>query len=39
METADDDKRNVIIFSDSKSALQAISDQDWTHPLVLKVLE
>ena len=39
METADDDERNFIIFLDSKSALQAISDQNWTHPLVLKVLE
>ena len=39
METADDDERNFIIFSDSKSALQAISGQDWTHPLVLYILE
>ena len=28
-----------IIFSDSKSALQAILGQDWTHPLVLYILE
>ena len=39
MEMANDDERNFIIFSDSRSALQAISDQDWTHPFVLKVLE
>ena len=39
VETADDDERNFIIFSDSKSALQAISGQDWTHPLVLYRLE
>ena len=39
METADNDERNFIIFSDSKSALQAISGQDWTHPLVLYILE
>ena len=32
-------ERNFIIFSDSKSALQAISGQDWTHPLVLYILE
>ena len=32
VETADDDENNFIIFSDSKSALQAISGQDWTHP-------
>ena len=38
VETADDDERNFIIFSDSKSALQAISGQDWTHPLVLYIL-
>ena len=38
VETADDE-RNFIIFSDSKSALQAISGQDWTHPLVLYILE
>ena len=31
--------RNFIIFSDSKSALLAISGQDWTHPLVLYILE
>ena len=35
METADDDERNFIIFSDSKSAFQAISGQDWTHPLYI----
>ena len=29
VETADDDERNFIIFSDSKYALQAISGQDW----------
>ena len=28
--------RGILLFS--KSALQAISGQDWTHPLVLKVL-
>ena len=39
VETADDDERNFIIFYDSKSALQAISGQDWTHPLVLYILE
>ena len=39
VETADDDERNFIIFSDSKSALQAILGQDWTHPLVLYILE
>ena len=39
VETTDDDERNFIIFSDSKSALQAISGQDWTHPLVLYILE
>ena len=39
VETADDDERNFIIFSDSKFALQAISGQDWTHPLVLYILE
>ena len=39
VETADDDERNSIIFSDSKSALQAISGQDWTHPFVLYILE
>ena len=39
VETADDDERNFTIFSDSKSALQAISGLDWMHPLVLKVLE
>ena len=31
--------RNFIIFPDSKSALQAIMSQDWTHPLVLNILE
>ena len=35
VETADDDKRNFIIFSDSKSTLQAILGQDWTRPLVI----
>ena len=39
VETADDDERNFIIFSGSKSALQAISGQDWSHPLVLYILE
>ena len=34
-----EDERNFIIFSDSKSALQAILGQDWTHPLVLYILE
>ena len=38
METADDDERNFIIFSDSKTALKAISGQDWTLPLVLYIL-
>ena len=36
---ADVDERNFVIFSDSKSAPQAILAQDWAHPLVLKVLE
>ena len=31
--------KEFIIFSDSKSAFQAISGQDWTHPLVLYILE
>ena len=39
VETADDDERNFIIFSDSKSALQAIPVQDCKHPLVLYILE
>ena len=39
VETAGDDERNFIIFSGSKSAPQAISGQDWMHPLVFKVLE
>ena len=39
VEKADDDERNFITFSDSKSALQAILGQDWTHPLVLYILE
>ena len=39
IETADDDEREFIIFSDSKSALLAISGQDWSHPLVLYILE
>ena len=40
VETADDDERYFNFFSDSsKSALQAISGQDWTHPLVLYILE
>ena len=39
VETAYNDERNFIIFSDSKSALQAISGRDWTHPLVLYILE
>ena len=39
VEMANDDERNFIIFSDSKSALQAILGQDATHLLVLKVLE
>ena len=39
VETADDDGKNFIIFSDAKSALQAILGQDWTHTLVLRVLE
>ena len=39
VETADNDERNFIIFSDSNSVLQAVSSQDWTHPLVLYILE
>ena len=39
VETTDDEERNFTIFSDSKSALQAISGQNWTHPLVLYILE
>ena len=39
VETADDDERNFIIFSNSKSALQAIPGQDRTHPLVLYIME
>ena len=39
VETADDDERKFIIFSDSKSSLQVILGWDWTHPLVLKILE
>ena len=39
VETADDDERNFITFSDSKYALRAISGQDWTHPFVLYILE
>ena len=35
IETADDDERSCVIFSDSTSAFQAIWGQDWTHPLVL----
>ena len=35
METADDNERNFIIFSDYKSALQAIWGRDWMHPLVM----
>ena len=38
MEDDDDDDRNFIIFCNSKSALKAISGQDWTHPFVLNVL-
>ena len=38
-EMVDNDEKNFIIFSDSKSALQAILDQDWRHSLDLKVLE
>ena len=37
--TEDDDERNFTIFSDSKSALQAILGQEWTHPHILKVQE
>ena len=36
---ADDNERNFIILSYSKSALRAISGQNWTHPLVLYILE
>ena len=39
VETTDVDERNFIVFSDLKSALQAISGQDWTHPLIPKVLK
>ena len=39
VEIADDNERNFIIFSDSKSSLQAIWGRDWAHPLVLKVPE
>ena len=39
VEMADDDERIFVIFSVSKSALQAISGQDWTHLLVLYILE
>ena len=39
VEMADDDERNFIIFSDSKSVVQAISGLNWTHPLVLYILE
>ena len=39
VEMADDHERNYVFFSDSKSALQAISRQYWMHPLVFKVLE
>ena len=39
VETAVDDERNFIIFSDLKSDLQAISGRDWTHAFVLKVME
>ena len=38
VEMADDNERNFIILSYSKSALQAISGQNWTHPL-LYILE
>ena len=39
VEMADDDKRNFIFFSYSKSALLAIWGQDWRHPLFCSVLE
>ena len=39
LEMADDDEKNFIIFSDSKSSLSAIGGQDWTHPYVLKALQ
>ena len=39
VETADDDEKNLIIFTNSKSAFQPIWGLDWMHPLVLKVLE
>ena len=39
VEMADDYDGNFIIFSDSKSALQAIWGRDWTYPLVLKIQE
>ena len=35
VKTADNDERNFTIFSDSKTTIQAILGQDWTHPLVL----
>ena len=39
VERADHDGRDSIIFSNSKSALQAIWGRDWTHPLVPKRLK
>ena len=38
METPYGDERNFNIFSDPKSALQAIWGLSWTHSLVLNVL-
>ena len=32
-------QKHFIIFSDSKSALQAPQSKDWTNPLILQLLE
>ncbi len=32
-------KKHFIIFSDSKSALQALQSKDWANPLILQLLE
>ncbi len=32
-------KKHFIIFTDSKSALQALQSNDWTNPLILQLLE
>ena len=39
METAVDDERNFIIFSDTKSAFQVTLGHDCTHPLVPRILK